>query len=237
MTSQATAPGRLPSAGFRSFADNRTPAPLTPPRQRAASLPARPAPGQPPPHLRASGSLAAWGLRHKVLSTMMVATLVLVAGTGVATLIFTQNVVTTTTAAAPVIFQNGADYAGINAKAFATLTFGTTATSATLAISGVPGAASVSLTNVLKLDNTDASHSYSVTLSRSAAPNAAITSFQVTVKNGATTLATWDAASAASSSAFTIPASTALDISIVTVITDGTALASLGSFTIGFALS
>jgi hypothetical protein len=76
-----------------------------------------------------------------------------------------------------------------------------------------------------------------VTLARSTTLNAAITSFTVTVKNGATTLLTWDAVSAATSSSFTLPVSTVLDISIVLVVADGTAAGSLGSFGMQFSLA
>jgi hypothetical protein len=180
--------------------------------------------------------LMAWMRLHKVASVAI--SLLLVAGIAAAVVTIRQDVTATTSSKSPlVIFQNGADYAGINTAGFATLSFGTSATSATLALSGIPGAAQTSLGNVLKLNNQDATHPESVTLARSTTLNAAITSFTVTVKNGATTLLTWDAVSAATSSSFTLPVSTVLDISIVLVVADGTAAGSLGSFGMQFSLA
>lgn len=139
--------------------------------------------------------------------------------------------------AAPVVFASGADYTAINSAGFATLTLGSSATSATLAVSGVPGAASVNLGNVLKITNSDATQAYTVTLSRSATLNAAITSFIVTVDDGTSTLVTWNPKSAASSSGFTLPASTVSNVSIAIVIADGTAVGSLGSFAMQVAMT
>lgn len=189
-----------------------------------------------PARVRKPG-FAAWMRAHKVAAVSLW-TLLSVAVAAVAVVTILQNVTTQPSAKAPlVVFQNGADYTSINAAGFATLTLGTSGASATLALSGVSGAASVSLGNVLKLNNQDATHPEAVTLIRSAAPNAAITSFLVTVKNGASTLATWDAATTASSSAFTLPISTALDISVTVVITDGTAAGALGSFSMEFSMA
>jgi hypothetical protein len=185
----------------------------------------------------AKPGFVAWMRLHKAASITL-CTLLSVAIVAVAVVTILQNVTTNPSAKTPLVqFQNGADYTSINTAGFATLTLGTSGASATLALSGVSGAASVALGNVLKLNNLDAVHPESVTLSRSATPNAAITSFLVTVKNGASTLATWDAVAAASSSAFTLPVSTALDISITVVITDGTAAGALGSFAMQFSMA
>lgn len=189
-----------------------------------------------PTTTRRHGAILGWVKRRPVL-TAGLAALLLFGVVVSAALLIRQDVATSPSAVAPdVIFQNGADYTGINAAGFATLTIGSSGTSASLALSGVPGAALVSLGNVMKLNNQDATQAYTVTLARSAAPNAAITDFTVTVKNGASTLATWNAASAASSSSFTAPAATILDISIQSVITDGTAAGALGSFGMQFSL-
>ncbi len=154
-----------------------------------------------------------------------------------AALTIRQDVTTNPSAVAPdVVFQSGTDYAGINTAGFATLTLGTSGASATLALSGVPGAASVSLGNVMKLNNQDATQAYTVTLARSTTLDTDITSFVVTIKNGASTLLTWDAATTATSSSFTAPAATALDISISLVIADGVAAGAQGSFGMQFSL-
>lgn len=177
-----------------------------------------------------------WLRRHRSLAALGVLLVIAVAVVAVVTI--RQDVTTTPSSKTPlVIFQNGADYTSINTAGFATITLGTSATSATLALSGIPGAAQTSLTNVLKLNNQDATHPEAVTLARSTTLNVAVTSFIVTVKNGATTLLTWDAATTATSSSFTLPVSTVLDISIVVVVTDGTAAGSLGSFGMQFSLA
>lgn len=172
-----------------------------------------------------------WAVKHPLWTGAIA--LMVFTGVAVATLLIRQDITTNPAAKAPdVIFQSGTDYATINAAGYATLTVGSSGTSATLALSGVPGAALVSLGNVLKINNQASSTAYTLTLARSATPNAAINDFTVTVKSGATTIATWNAVSAAQSSGISLPAATVYDISIQVGVVDGTAAGSLGSFTI-----
>lgn len=178
-----------------------------------------------------------WVARHKVLSVFLVLGL-LTTTVGLAALLIRQDVTTNPSTTAPdVKFLTGTDYTAINAAGFATVTLGTSGASATLALSGVSGAALVTLGNVMKIQNTDASVPYDVTLARSASLNAAITSFVVTIKDGGTTLLTWDAVSAATSSSFNLAVSKTLDISVAIVVTDGTAAGALGSFGMQFSLT
>jgi hypothetical protein len=178
-----------------------------------------------------------WFARHKVLASIVAAVL-LVAGAGMAALLIRQDITASPATTAPdVKFLAGTDYTSINAAGFATLTLGSSGASASLSLSGVSGAALVTLGNVMRLQNTDATVSYDVTLARSAVPNAAITSFVVTIKDGATTLLTWDAVSSATSSTFNLAVSKTLDISIALVVTDGTAAGALGSFGMQFSLT
>jgi hypothetical protein len=208
-----------------------------PPSPPLPSFASRRATFAPTPAPTPKPGLVAWMRVHKAASVSL-ATVLVVAVSAAAILAILQNVTTTPSAKAPLaVFQNGADYVAINAAGFATVTLGSSGASATLALSGVSGAASVTLGNVLKLNNQDATHPETVTLVRSAAPNAAITSFLVTVKNGATQLVSWDAATTASSSSFTLPVSTAVDINITLVITDGTAAGALGSFAMEFSMT
>lgn len=185
--------------------------------------------------------LMGWIRTHQFAAASM-AGLVVLASVATAVLVIRQDVSTTAVAKAPyVIFENGADYTAINTAGFATLSIGTSSTSATLSLSGVPGAAQVSVGNVLKLTNQDATHTNSVSLARSTTLPAAVTSFIVTVKDGtgggASTLLTWDAATSASSGSFTLGVSTSVHVSVVVVITDGTAAGSLGSFGMQFSLT
>jgi hypothetical protein len=185
--------------------------------------------------------LAGW-LRAHQFGAALTGGLLVLASVATAVLIIRQDVATTAVAKTPyVVFENGADYSGINTAGFATLTIGTSKTSATLSLSGVPGAAQVSLGNVLKLTNDDATHPNTVSLARSTTLPAAVTSFIVTVKDGtgggAATLLTWNAATTASSAEFTLPVSSSVHVSVVVVITDGTAAGSLGSFGMQFSLT
>lgn len=178
-----------------------------------------------------------WVARHKALSTLLLLAM-LGATAGIAALLIRQDVTTNPSTTAPdVTFVAGTDYATINAAGFATLTIGSSGASATLALSGVSGAALVTLGNVMRLTNSDATVAYDVTLARSAVPNAAITSFIVTIKDGGTTLLTWDAVSAATSGTFNLDVSKTLDITIALVVTDGTAAGALGSFGMQFSLT
>jgi hypothetical protein len=211
---------------------------MTPNAPPATATPTRSI-GPPPTPKRAMPrrGFGAWLRVHKLLAaTISVFTAVALAVAAVVTI--RQDVTTTPAAKAPdVIFENGADYTGINTAGYATLTIGSSGTSATLAISGVAGAVQTSITKLLKLTDTSSTVPYTVTLARSAALDSHITSFVVTVKNGGTTLATWDAASAASSSSFTLPVSTSLDVNVVLFVADGTSTGSLGSFGMQFTLA
>jgi hypothetical protein len=154
-------------------------------------------------------------------------------GAVAATMLILQSVAISPISKTPdVLFQNGTDYAALNTAGYATVVLGTSGTTAALSVSGIPGATSTALGKVLKITDTHVTNAYTVTLSRSAAPNAAITSFIVTVKNGATTLATWDAVASATSASFALAVSTSLDISVTLAIADGTAAGAVGSFSI-----
>lgn len=172
------------------------------------------------------------------LATAVTAGLVLLAAAVGAALALQQNTIVNPAAKVPVTFELGTDYTSINAAGFATITLGASKTSATLAVSGVPGAALVSLGNVMQLKNNEALP-HSITVARSAAPPVALTGFTLTFKDSVTsaTVATWNVATTASST-FTLAASQILDITIVPIITDGTAVGALASsFTLQYTIS
>lgn len=188
-----------------------------------------------PPQVRRG--LWAW-IRLHTISSSAIATLLVIALVVAAVVTIRQDVTTTPSSKAPdVVFQNGADYTSINVAGFATVTLGSSGASATLALSAIPGAAQTNLGNLLRLTDNSATQAYTVTLARSTTLPAGITSMQLTVKNGATTLVTWDPGTASSSSSFTLPVSTTLDISVLAVITDGTAAGALGSIGLQFTLA
>lgn len=195
-----------------------------------------------PPRLRTAGAFAwlrnALPRSHTARAAIGVAALLAVAAVVAGAVLLRQDVAVSSAAQAPdVIFASGTDYATINAAGFATLSVGSTGTSATLSLSGIPGAASLSLTDVMKVTNQDPSQAYTLTLSRSATPNAALTGMTFTVQNAAdAVIATYNAATTGSSSSFSLPAATTYDISVAVTIADGTAIGSLGSFTLQFTL-
>ncbi len=153
-------------------------------------------------------------------------TATLVAGAATAAILIRQDVAVSTSAqASDVTFLNG----GGGVAGFATISLGSSGTSATLTLTGIPGAANFQVTDLLQISNSDATQAYTVTLSRSAAPNGAITQLLFTVLDGATTIKTFDAAAASSATAFTLPVSKTYDIRVDMVIADGTAAGSLGS--------
>ncbi len=169
--------------------------------------------------------------RHKWTASGMAAVFVVAAAGISAAFLVREDIATTPSAVVPdVKFETGTDYATINTAGFATLTIGSSGASATLSLNGVAGAALTSLTSLAKVHNTD-SVAYTIGFARSTTLNAAITDFTVTVKNGGTTILTWNAVSAATSSTFSLPATTTYDINIQLAVADGTAAGALGSFT------
>jgi hypothetical protein len=200
------------------------------------------APGRRAPRFRpAAGTFGIRNLMPRRTPTriaLALAALLSIAAVVAGAVLLRQDVSVASAAQAPdVIFATGDDYAVINAAGFATLTVGSTGTSATLSLDGIPGAAALSLTDLMKVTNQDATQDYTLTLSRSAAPNAAITGMTFTVQNAADTIiATYNAATTGSSASFSLPASTTYDISVAVTIADGTAIGSLGSFTLQFEL-
>src|SRR5207244_3963796 len=111
---------------------------------------------------RAAPLLLWWARRHTAILSLFAAGLVAALAVA-ATLLIRQDVtVNPASKASDVVFQTGTDYTTINAQGFATLTLGSSGASATLALSGVPGAALTTLGNVVKLTDTSATKQYNV---------------------------------------------------------------------------
>lgn len=153
--------------------------------------------------------------------------------------ILVQKVAVTPAVSTPdVIFAQGDDYSAINLLGYATLSIGTSGTSATMSVSGIPGAADLQLTNLLNITNQHVSQDYSVALARSAALDTDIGNFTVTIKNAAdATQVTWYAKDAASATAFTLPAGETYTIDIRFLVSDGVAAGNLDAFDLEFTLS
>lgn len=172
--------------------------------------------------------------RHPILWTLAI--VVLLTGASVAGVLLRQDVATSPAVIAPdVVFATGENYTTINSVGFATISIGSSGTSATATINGVPGAADLQLNGVLNLTNQDASQAYDITLKRSTSLDAAISEFTVHVKTSAgATVVDYDASSSASSTQFNLPVSTTYEISIDYTIDDGTATGALGTFDLQF---
>lgn len=170
--------------------------------------------------------------------TILVGALVAIASIVTGAVLVSQELTTTTKAVAPdVVFAEGDDYDAIESAGFATLVLGSDDTSATLTLSGVPGAASTVLGDVLALSNLDPSQGYDVTIVRSAAPPSTVDGLTFLIQTAAdATVATYDVSAATSSTTFTIPASTTYDVTVTLIIDDGTSPGTLGTTVLSFDL-
>ncbi len=157
--------------------------------------------------------------------------LLLVASVVAAAILLRQDIgVTNAAQASDVQFVDG----GGGVPGYATVSIGSSAASAALTLTGVAGAANLQVTDLLQIQNTDATQAYTVTLKRSAAPDAAVTGLTFTVLDGATVIRAFDAAAAASAAAFTLPVSSTYDIRIDMIVADGTAAGALTGFDLQF---
>lgn len=182
--------------------------------------------------LQATQTALRWYRRKKVVGS--IASVLLITSAAVTAAILIQQDVTVSGASqdSDVKFVDGTG----GVAGFATVAIGTSGASATISLTGIAGA-SLQVTDLLRIQNTDATQAYTVTLSRSGAPNAAIESLVFTVLDGVTTIKSFDAASAASATAFTLPVSTTYDIRINVGVADGTAAGPLGSLALQFSIA
>lgn len=171
-----------------------------------------------------------WGRLKGARSALWIAAAVVCMGLAAAAISWQQDVsVTNASQDTDVTFTDG----GGGAAGFAVVT--QTGSSATMQLTGVAGAA-LEITDLLTVTNSDPTQDYQVTLSRSEAPNGAVTKLEFVVKDGATTVETYDAAAAGTGTAFTLGASDAFDITVNMDVADGTAAGALGSFTLEFTI-
>ena len=170
---------------------------------------------------------------HKLMASTL-AGLLVVATVVSAAVLWRQDVAFTNASQdSDITFVDG----GGGLTGFATLALGTGATSATLTLTGVAGVAAFQVTGLLQIDNAAVAQDYEITLSRSAAPNAAIDSLTFTVLDGVSTVETFDAKNTASATAFTLPAGDTYDIRIDMTIAAGTVAGSLGALNLQFTIS
>lgn len=172
--------------------------------------------------------------RKRRRNILILVAVVAVAGAGAAAILLRQDVaVSSSSQDSDVVFVDG----GGGLAGYATVSVGTSGASATVTLTGVAGAANLQVTDLLQIQNTDATQAYTVTLKRSATPPAAIASITFTVLDGVTTIRAYEAVGAASATAFTLPVSTTYDVRIDVVVADGTAAGALGSFDLQFEIA
>ncbi len=138
--------------------------------------------------------------------------------------------VTTNAQAADIVFARGLDAAAIEDSGFGALSVASSGASAALTVSAVSGAAAIDFSGLMSLNNEHASKSYNVQLVRSAALSADISEFNVTVMNGLTQVAQWDALADESSAQFAVAAGSSLDVRITYGVKEGVAAGTLGTF-------
>lgn len=170
----------------------------------------------------------------KGLAAFGSAGLLVVASTVMAAVLWSQDAtISSASQDSDISFLDG----GGGVLGFATVSIGSSGASASISLTGIAGAADFQVTDLLQIQNSDLSQAYSITLIRSADPNAAIDDLIFTVLDGLTVIETYDAADAAQGSAFTLPAGETYDIRLNMAIADGTAAGSLGSIDVGFQIS
>ncbi len=136
-----------------------------------------------------------------------------------------------TARASPIEFQQGDDYAAIASAGYASLSTTDGGARAAISISGIPGAASLSLTNLVNISNVDANgKAYNVTLSRGAALPAAVTSLTVTVRDASGTLTSFNLATTATSGTFRLANGNEATIDVSIILASGTSVGAIGDF-------
>lgn len=137
---------------------------------------------------------------HKILTGLGGVALVAATAVVAAVLIQQDIVATPSTRASPVVFVAGDDAASLDALDFigpADPVISSSGAAATFTVYGIPGAASLSLGEVVELQNPVSSDAaaYKVTLSVSGTPASSLTAFNVTFLDdvgGVPTLRTWN---------------------------------------------
>lgn len=170
---------------------------------------------------------------HRRPATFVVAGLLLAATAVVGAIILTQDAtVTSTSRVSDVVFQDG----GGGLAGFATMSVPGDGATASITLTPVSGA-TMQVTDMVQISNTHATQAYTVSLGRSAAPDADITAMTFTVFNDVGTQVDQYDAVADTGGGFTLPALKAYDIRIDMTVADGQGTNSLGAFDLEFTLT
>ena len=171
--------------------------------------------------------------RGTFLLTLLVAALVAAAGMAVATLVVQQSFsVTPASHAPPVVFATGDDAATLVTQGWLSgPTITASGASASVTLYGVPGALSVSLGDVLELQNTESlgGTAYTVTLSTSSLPagvSSIVLSFSDDV-SGTPTARSWNLATTPTFTAYTLSPQEIWELSAVLVMPASGALSAI----------
>jgi hypothetical protein len=198
---------------------------------------ASPAARQTPPPIRPAQPAARRGFlrflrAHKVVAALVILALI-GASVGVATLIIRQDFTATPAAhAPPVVFAAGDDAASLVTYGFAsTPTISASGAAASMTIYGVPGATSVSLGEILELQNNEASggQAYAITLSTTALP-AGVTSIVLSFSDdvaGTPTARAWNLATTPTFTQYTLSPEEIWEFSAVIVMPASGALSAI----------
>lgn len=215
---------------------------VTPPLPRAQTHAVRTARGvQPTPtQVARKTGFTAWLGAHKVLASVI--TMVLVtASVAIAAVVWSQSFsATPNTRTSPVTFAAGTD-----ATTLATLGFidapviGASGATASITLYGIPGASSLSLGKVLKVQNPDTSDNtdYAVTLSVSGSPAVTLTAFTVTFVDDIDGTVTWNLLTTPSLSAHTLNDAETWDITVSSLVESAAASGSQGALTISASIT
>ena len=206
----------------------------------------RPGPGRPSAPASRSGlrqpgrapGLIGFVGAHR-LAAGILAGLVAMATLGIAVVSFTQPIVATPTAGtSPVAFASGDDITvldGLNLVDVPTIATG--GGSASITIYGIPGASALSLGEVLELRNADTADdaSFTVTLSVSGTPAAALTGFTLSFVDdvsGTPTTRTWNLLTTPTLTTYTLADGETWEFDVTSLTMTAAASGSLGALTI-----
>lgn len=228
-----------PGPGVRPLAVTPVARPMTTapaPPPRPPELPARAPSRRDRPLPR--GRFVGWMVAHKAL-TALVAILLVGATIGIALVIISQPFVATPTAgSSPVCFASGDDISSLVGLGLSnTPSIVTGCGSASITIYGIPGATSLSLGEILELDNADTADNaaFTVSLSVSGSPAASLTGFTLTFLDdvsGTPTLRTWNLLTTPTLTTYTLSDGETWEFTVSSLLMSAAATGSQGALTI-----
>lgn len=218
--------------------------PSSPPALVPAPIAARmPAARPGVPTKRWGARLLDWMTAHRIL-TLALAAMVMAAGIGAAAVVFGQSFTATpTTRTSPVVFASGDDATSLDTLDFIDApTISASGASASLTLYGIPGASSLSLGEVLELQNADTADNtdYAVTLSVSGTPAVSLTAFTITFSDdvsGTPTTRTWNLLTTPTLTTYTLADGESWELNVSSLVMTAAASGSQGTLTISASMT